>query len=156
MNAFRLTNLCMVRPAAFGFNAETAATNAFQQAPSAADAATPQQLASGARVEFDAAVAALRAAGARVCVTEDEPLPARPDAVFPNNWVSFHEDGTVVLYPMQSPLRRLERREALIDQAKTELGFVERRRIDLTPEEHAGRYLEGTGSHVLDPVQRVA
>ena len=156
MNAFRLTNLCMVRPAAFAFNAETAATNAFQHAPDAKEARLPARIAAAARAEFDAASAALRDAGARVCVVPDEAEPARPDAVFPNNWVSFHEDGTVVLYPMQSPARRLERREALIEQVKTELGFVERRRLDLTGEEQHGRYLEGTGSLVLDPIQRVA
>ncbi len=103
-----------------------------------------------ARAQFAGLVSALRAAGATVCVARDSAEPVKPDAVFPNNWVSFHDDGTVVLYPMQSENRRIERREAVVEQAKLELGFVEKRRIDLTAEERHGRFLEGTGSLVLD------
>ncbi len=150
MSDLPVTHLCLVEPAAFGFNAETAATNRFQQnipLPAAAAAA---------RTEFAALVAALRAAGIRVCVAPDSPEPAKPDAVFPNNWVSFHDDGTVVLYPMHSPLRRTERREAVIERVKQELGFVESRRIDLTGHEQQGRFLEGTGSLVLDRQARIA
>lgn len=144
--------LCMVRPAAFGFNAETAASNRFQSgdtADAAADATTALR-------EFDAMVAQLRDAGVRVLVVEDRPFPAKPDAVFPNNWVSFHADGTVVLYPMQSPSRRLERRNDVVEAACAQLGFSETRRIDLTPRETEGRFLEGTGSLVLDHGERVA
>lgn len=145
--------VCLVRPAAFGYNAETAATNHLQHAAGASDASDD---ATRARVEFDAFVARLRAAGVRAAVVEDEPEPPRPDAVFPNNWISFHDDGTVVLYPMQSPSRRRERRpDALIESARS-LGFTPRRLIDLTREEEHGRYLEGTGSLVLDHVARVA
>ena len=140
----------MLRPAAFGFNTQTAASNAFQQPLAMADAAHT------ARAEFDAMVSQLRAAGLRLCVVEDDPLPPRPDAVFPNNWVSFHADGTVVLYPMLTPNRRAERRPEVIDQVVAQLGFVERRRIDLSHHEQGGRFLEGTGSLVLDPVQRIA
>jgi hypothetical protein len=89
-------------------------------------------------------------------VARDSPEPAKPDAVFPNNWVSFHADGTVVLYPMCNPSRRAERREAVIEQFKRELGFIEQRRIDLSGEEQHGRFLEGTGSLVLDHRARVA
>jgi hypothetical protein len=150
MSDLPVTHLCLVEPAAFGFNAETAATNRFQQnipLPAAAAAA---------RTEFAALVAALRAAGIRVCVAADSTEPAKPDAVFPNNWVSFHADGTVVLYPMHSPVRRAERREAVIERVKQELGFVESRRIDLTAHEQQGRFLEGTGSLVLDRQARIA
>ncbi len=80
----------------------------------------------------------------------------KPDAVFPNNWVSFHDDGTLVLYPMRDPTRRAERREAVIDTAKAVLGFREIRRIDLSGEELHGRFLEGTGSLVLDHRMRIA
>jgi hypothetical protein len=76
--------------------------------------------------------------------------------VFPNNWLSFHDDGSVVLYPMLAPSRRQERRAAIVAQACRELGFAERRRIDLTTHEAKGEFLEGTGSLVLDHVQRVA
>ncbi len=152
MSDLRITNLCMVEPAAFGFNAETAVTNRFQQRPDLPDAGA----ASSARAEFAALLAALRAAGIGVCVARDTPAPAKPDAVFPNNWVSFHADGTVVLYPMQSSTRRPERREAVIESVQRELGFVERRRIDLSPAEQHGRFLEGTGSLVLDHQARVA
>lgn len=152
MTGFRLTNLCMVSPATFGFNAETATTNRFQHAPHAGD--SPAQ--ASALREFNAAVATLRTAGLAACVVPDSSFPPKPDAVFPNNWVSFHEDGTVVLYPMRDPSRRLERNEALIDAVKRELGFVERRRYDLGAEEKRGRFLEGTGSLVLDRRRRVA
>ncbi|MGC4029641.1 MAG: arginine deiminase-related protein [Steroidobacteraceae bacterium] len=144
--------LLLVSPAAFGFNAETAATNRFQQAPASED----WEAASRARTEVSAAAAALRAAGVSICVAQDTPRPVKPDAVFPNNWVSFHEDGTVVVYPLLSPARRLERREEVIEQAKRDLGFVEKRRLDLSGEERHGRFLEGTGSLVLDRAARVA
>jgi len=143
----------MVRPAAFGFNAETAATNHLQQAGRERDRADDARR---AREEFDGLVLQLRGAGVGVAVLEDEPDPPRPDAVFPNNWISFHRDGTVVLYPMHDESRRRERRpEALIDRART-LGFVPRAVLDLTHEERSGRHLEGTGSLVLDHVARVA
>lgn len=150
----------MVRPEAFGFNAETASTNRFQATPEAvtANAATSFAVdaAARARAEFDGTVSVLRGEGLQVCVAADSPEPPKPDAVFPNNWVSFHEDGTVVLYPMRDPSRRRERNEALIDSVKRELGFVERRRYDLTGEERRGRFLEGTGSLVLDRARRLA
>lgn len=140
----------MLRPAAFGFNAQTAASNAFQQSVQTVDAAFE------AREQFDAMAGQLRAAGLRLCIAEDDLLPPRPDAVFPNNWVSFHADGTVVLYPMLTPNRRAERRPAVLEQVAAQLGFVERRRIDLTHYEHSNQYLEGTGSLVLDHVHRIA
>ena len=143
--------VCMVRPAAFAYNAETAVTNRLQVA-----GGQPAADAVAARAEFDAMVLTLRAAGAQVCVVEDRPNPPKPDAVFPNNWVSFHADGTVVLYPMLTPNRRIERRADLIDAVCRDLGFIERRRIDLTGHEAAGRFLEGTGSLVLDHRHRVA
>jgi hypothetical protein len=141
----------LVRPAAFGFNAQTAASNRFQTPgnQAQADAAT-------AVAEFDALVTALRGAGLRLCIVPDTPTPPKPDAVFPNNWVSFHADGSLVLYPMLTANRRPERRPELIERVCRELGFEVRRRIDLTAHESQGRFLEGTGSLVLDHRARVA
>jgi hypothetical protein len=140
----------MVRPDHFGFNAETALTNRFQQAGGSAHTAAQ------ARGEFDVFVAALAGEGVTVCVAKDCDLPRNPDAVFPNNWVSFHADGTVVLYPMQAPSRRGERRPEVIDAVVRDTGFRVCRTVDLTHHEQAGRFLEGTGSLVLDHAERVA
>lgn len=151
MNAANI-GLLLVEPVAFGFNAETAATNRFQGALDL----PAVEVATRARTEFAGLVAALRDAGIPLAVAADSAHPVKPDAVFPNNWVSFHEDGTVVLYPMRDPSRRAERREAVIDAAKLQLGFRERRRIDLSGSEARGRFLEGTGSIVLDHRSRIA
>jgi hypothetical protein len=140
----------MVRPRHFGFNAETAVTNRFQE-PGGSDHTAAQ-----ARDEFDAFAAALAAEGVTVCVAEDTQEPPKPDAVFPNNWVSFHRDGTVVLYPMQAPNRRIERRADIIEAVVRQTGFRVSRTLDLTHHEKSGRFLEGTGSLVLDHVERVA
>jgi hypothetical protein len=145
------TGLLLVEPVAFGFNAATAATNRFQSRPVQPAAVIAAQ----ARTEFTALVAALRAAHIPLAVATDSAAPAKPDAVFPNNWVSFHEDGTVVLYPLRETNRRAERRETVIDTAKAQLGFRETRRIDLSGEERRGRFLEGTGSLVLDRRARI-
>jgi hypothetical protein len=142
----------MVRPAAFGYNPETAVSNAFQpqRAPEAPGAAA------AARHEFEELRRALESEGVNVCAAEDTTPPAKPDAVFPNNWVSFHADGTLVLYPMQSMSRRVERRRQIIAQAARELGFRIVRELDLTHYEREGVFLEGTGSMVLDHIGRVA
>lgn len=142
----------MVRPAGFGFNAETAGSNALQQAQQA----TPADANAIAVREFDSFVRQLRAEGVEVLVAEDRAPPRRPDALFPNNWISFHADGTVVLYPMLAANRRLERRPELLDWVLERSGFRVRRRLDLTAFEQQGTYLEGTGSLVLDHVNRVA
>ncbi len=142
----------MVRPAAFDYNPETAASNRMQR-EAQVPPATVREL---ARSEFDAVVRALRGEGIRVCVAEDTPEPPKPDAVFPNNWVSFHADGTVVLYPLLAASRRHERRRAVIEQAAEELGFEVLRTLDLTHHELEGRFLEGTGSLVLDRAHGVA
>ena len=142
----------MVQPAAFGFNAQTAASNALQQ-PATAGGSAPGVLASA---ECAGLRRALESEGVRVLVGADTALPAKPDALFPNNWVSFHADGTLVLYPMLAPNRRLERRADLIATVCAALDFQPRRRLDLTAHEDEGRFLEGTGSLVLDHVARVA
>ena len=141
----------MVRPARFAYNPETAATNAFQRLPEQGD----QGPGPAARAEFDGLAAALEGEGIGVAVLEDSPEPAKPDAVFPNNWIGFHEDGTVVLYPMQATSRRRERRSDAIDAAER-LGYRVCRVLDLTGHEAHDRYLEGTGSLVLDHRHRIA
>jgi hypothetical protein len=142
----------MVRPAAFGYNPETAVSNTFQpqQAPEAPGAAA------AARDEFEELRRALESEGVSVCAVEDTAAPAKPDAVFPNNWVSFQPDGTLVLYPMESVSRRIERRREVIGQAVQELGFRIVRELDLTHYEREGAFLEGTGSVVPDHTGRVA
>jgi hypothetical protein len=142
----------MVRPASFGFNLQTAASNAFQQPPPSHSEVEVQGLASS---EFDALAKALQRAGVEVLVVPDTEQPAKPDAIFPNNWVSFHVDGTVVLYPMLAPNRRWERRDDILDQV-VRGGFRIVRTVDLTHREAEGKFLEGTGSLVLDRPHRVA
>lgn len=141
----------MVRPFRFFPNPETASDNAFQHeiAPEAADA-----ISKAAQKEFDEAVKSLRDAGVKVHVFDDTASPEKPDAVFPNNWFSTHHDGRVALYPMYSPARRNERRRDVID----ELGKLYRINalVDYTSYEQRGLYLEGTGSLVLDYVNRIA
>ncbi|MGH8133242.1 MAG: citrulline utilization hydrolase CtlX [Steroidobacteraceae bacterium] len=142
----------MIRPAAFGCNPETAATNTFQQAEQAPDPGA----AARARAEFEQLAQALSSEGVSVCAVDDEAPPARPDAVFPNNWLSFHEDGTLVLYPLHSPSRRSERRQEVIEAVVQRLNFKVAHLLDLTHFEGEGLFLEGTGSLVLDHVERVA
>jgi len=141
----------MIRPAAFDYNPETAVTNRMQH-PAAGLTAQQTQ----ARSEFEQFTQALRSEGVAVCVADDTPTPAKPDAIFPNNWVSFHADGTLVLYPMGAASRRLERRPEIIDTVVEQLGFRVSRVLDLTKNEAEGRFLEGTGSLVLDRCNRVA
>ena len=143
----------MIRPHAFGYNPETAATNTFQRPQ---DPRTTADAAAQARAEFERLAQALSSEGIDVCALDDTTQPAKPDAVFPNNWLSFHDDGTLVLYPMQSVSRRLERRPEVIDAVVKRLNFKVSHLIDLTHHERQGRFLEGTGSLVLDHAQRVA
>src|SRR5580692_5870660 len=143
----------MVRPACFGFNPQTAASNAFQQAADSPEAAHAQRL---ALAEFDALAEAVQGAGVEVLIAADTPLPAKPDAIFPNNWVSFHSDGTVALYPMLAANRRGERRQEILQQVVREGRFHVSRTVDLTHREAEGKFLEGTGSLVLDRTHHVA
>jgi hypothetical protein len=145
----------MVRPARFAFNPQTAASNAFQtpSPPQSDDSVAAQE---SALREFDSLAAELVRAGVAVIAAEDTLSPVKPDAVFPNNWVSFHHDGTVVLYPMLAANRRWERREELVEQVTREGGFRITRTVDLSYREEQGKYLEGTGSLVLDRAQGVA
>jgi hypothetical protein len=114
-----------VRPASFAFNPQTAPSNAFQQDPQAdlRSGAGHTVLQTNALREFDALIKGLHRAGVQVIVAEDSETPAKPDALYPNNWVSFHGDGTVVLYPMLAPNRRAERREEVIQQVALDGAF---------------------------------
>jgi hypothetical protein len=135
----------MVRPARFASNPDTRATNRFQN-----DAAQGNGVARRALAEFDALAAALEAHGVSVHRFAGREDTALPDEVFPNNWISFHADGSVALYPMMAPNRRLERRRDLLDELIRSGAFTITRVIDLRWHERHGRYLEGTGSVVLD------
>ena len=141
----------MIRPFRFYPNPETASDNAFQREVTATDADT---ISKAAQKEFDQAVELLRATGVTVHVFEDTRLPEKPDAVFPNNWFSTHPDGRVALYPMYSPARRNERRQDVIDELEKiyRIGAL----VDYSSYEQRGLYLEGTGSLVLDYVNRIA
>ena len=140
----------LVRPAAFGFHAEAAASNAFAVANG--DASVRAE----AIREFEGLARRLNEAGVEVVVLDDSPDPGKPDAVFPNNWVSFHADGTMVLYPMATERRRLERKTIQVSRLLAERGFTIRRTIDLSSYERGGQFLEGTGSLILDRPRRRA
>ncbi len=142
------TAVLLVRPACFGFNAEAAASNVFSHASADPD------FASKAIAEFDLLEKRLWDAGVQIVRIDDTPSPPKPDAVFPNNWFSTHADGTLVLYPMATAPRRLERRTDDLRAALKSSGFAIRRVIDLSANEDHGRFLEGTGSLVLDRPRR--
>lgn len=146
------SSVLMIRPVRFESNPQTAASNRFQ---GRTDASAAQQQAA-ALGEFDALVSALRSNGVEVIVVDDTSDPHTPDSIFPNNWVSFHADGRVVLYPMEAENRRPERRMDIIDDLDEKLGYQVREIVDLSHHEKLGHYLEGTGSMVLDRVNRIA
>jgi hypothetical protein len=143
-------SVLMIRPGRFYPNPETAADNAFQRnADGDSDALTPL-----ARKEFDAAVQTLRAAGVNVHVFEDTTEPEKPDAVFPNNWISTHHDGRVALFPMYSALRRRERRQDIVVELRNHYRVTDV--IDYSPFEDDDYCLEGTGSLVFDHPNKIA
>jgi len=142
-------HLLMIRPSRFECNMQTTASNAFQKQNS-----DPVAAQAAALREFDAYVEQLRAAGVDVLVEQDMAEPHTPDSIFPNNWVSFHDDGSVVLYPMEAPNRRLERNETILKRIKEK--FDIKKIHDLSSFELKAKYLEGTGSLVLDRERRIA
>lgn len=142
-------HLLMIRPSRFECNIQTTSSNAFQKPsndPIAAQTAALQ--------EFDAYVEQLRTAGLDVMVEQDMVEPHTPDSIFPNNWVSFHDDGAVVLYPMEAPNRRLERNETILQRINEH--FDIKQIHDLSSFELKKQFLEGTGSLVLDREHRIA
>ena len=142
--------ILMVRPSNFGFNPETAESNFYQKR----DGREKKEINQLAQKEFDAFVSQLQSEGIQVLVVEDTDTPLKTDAVFPNNWFSTHENGKVVLYPMFSPNRRLERRMDIVEMLMKK-GFQVNEIVDLTFFENDGQYLEGTGSMVLDRQNKV-
>ena len=143
-------NIFIVKPSRFGFNSETATTNAFQhKEKSLVNTAHRKAL-----EEFNRFANTLREKEVNVTVFGDTEIPEKPDAVFPNNWITLHENGTAVLYPMQAANRRAERRPEILEALK-EI-FDLKQCIDLSDHENNNRFLEGTGSVVFDHIHRIA
>jgi len=138
----------MIRPLRFEFNAQTAVNNAFQVPDQDKD------IASLARKEFDDFASLLQSKGIDVSIVNDSPEPHTPDSIFPNNWVSFHADGTVFLYPMFAENRRLERKPEVLQQIRKKFEIVQLH--DLSDRELQDQFLEGTGSMVLDRSEQIA
>ena len=147
--SFMTSHLLMIRPSRFAYNAETAVNNAFQVAPSDSESVQTKALA-----EFDAFVEKLKSNGIDVTVVQDIPEPHTPDSIFPNNWISFHSDGTICLYPMFAINRRLERKPHVLEAIEQK--FVVKYTIDFSVYENNQTYLEGTGSMVLDRGNQIA
>ena len=149
-NAQSTNSVLMIRPSRFYSNPETAADNAFQRnADRNSEAVTLL-----ARKEFDVAAQALRTAGINVHVFEDTADLEKPDAVFPNNWISTHHDGRIALFPMYSALRRRERRQDVVEELRKQ--YCVSAVIDYSSFENEGCCLEGTGSLVLDHLNKIA
>jgi hypothetical protein len=144
------SSVLMVRPSSFGFNPQTATTNAFQNN----EVAPAFNITAKALEEFDRMVDTLKAHDVDVIVVDDSKDPIKPDAVFPNNWISFHADGKVILYPMLAENRRLERTIPVLDRVKEKFQIQEV--IDLSSYERNDQFLEGTGSVVFDYYNKVA
>lgn len=144
--------ILMIRPVAFRMNEQTAINNYYQKV---LENLLPETVNAKAQQEFDAFVAKLRAVGINVIVVDDTINPDTPDSIFPNNWVSFHENSDVALYPMFAENRRHERREDILDTIE-EKGFAIENIVDYTSAEEDNIFLEGTGSIVLDRVNQKA
>ncbi|MDD2791873.1 MAG: arginine deiminase-related protein [Sediminibacterium sp.] len=143
-------HLLMIQPVRFEFNTETAVNNSFQTASADAGNIVQQK----AQAEFDAFIALLQSNDIDVTVVKDTPVPHTPDSVFPNNWISFHEPGSICLYPMFAPNRRLERKQHVLDVLSEKFRIEEQ--INFTAHEAENHFLEGTGSMVLDREHRIA
>lgn len=142
----------MIEPIAFGYNAETSVNNFFQHVDHLSSKHTIQE---NALHEFCLMVDRLRQHDVHVVVVKDTLEPHTPDSIFPNNWISFHEGGQVIIYPMFAPNRRLEKRMDIIDQVRKE-GFIVTNIKDYSHFETSNRFLEGTGSMVLDRENKIA
>ncbi len=148
MNQQTTNTVVMIRPVAFRMNEQTAVNNYYQKV---LDDLTPENVNEKAQQEFDAFVSLLRQNGVNVIVVDDTIDPDTPDSIFPNNWISFHENGDVVLYPMFAENRRLERREDILDILEDNWFYIENI-IDYTSAEEDNIFLEGTGSLLIDRV----
>ncbi len=149
----QITNtIMMIKPVGFRYNEQTAVNNYYQQV---LDNLTPEQTQEKALNEFNVFVQKLRSVGVDVVVIEDAKKPDTPDSIFPNNWVSFHADGTIGLYPMCAENRRDERREDIFDSLVDDYEFHIEEIKDFTEFEEQDKYLEGTGSMVLDRENKI-
>ncbi len=142
----------MIRPVQFRMNEQTAVNNFYQKT---SDNILPETVNAMAVKEFDTMVSKLKKVGVQVIVVEDTKDFDTPDSIFPNNWISFHENGTIGLYPMFAENRRLERKDSILEAVEAE-GFKIETVIDYTEAEADGFYLEGTGSILLDRVNQKA
>lgn len=145
-------NILMVEPIDFRFNEETAVNNYFQSKPEDSQESVQEKALS----EFRNMVSKLREHGVNVIVIQDTPEPHTPDSIFPNNWISFHENKTIALYPMFAENRRKERREEEVIQLLIEKDFALEEIMDYTSAEEDTIFLEGTGSIILDRVNKIA
>ena len=146
------SSILMIRPVAFRMNEQTAVNNYYQKV---LDNLLPATVNAKAQQEFDAFVTKLQAVGVDVTVVDDTLDPDTPDSIFPNNWISFHQNGDVVLYPMFAENRRSERREDILDMLEDK-GFQIENIVDYTSAEDDGFFLEGTGSLLLDRANGIA
>lgn len=147
MNKQITSHIMMVRPVQFRYNAETAVNNYYQKV---LEGLTPEKGNEAAQKEFDTFVETLRAEGISVYVFQDDAFPDTPDSIFPNNWVSFHEDGRIAMYPMYAENRRKERREEMFEILADDFGFEVKELEDFSTFEDEDLFLEGTGSMILD------
>jgi hypothetical protein len=145
--------ILMIRPVNFRYNEQTAINNYYQRV---IDEISPADVQDRARKEFEMFVEKLRTRGIRVITLDDTPFPDTPDSIFPNNWVSFHSDGRIGLYPMFAENRRLERRNEIFDLLRSEYDLHVGNVVDFSVHEKEGKYLEGTGSMVLDRENKIA
>ena len=139
--------LMMIRPVQFRYNEQTAVNNYYQKV---LEGIQPEEVQEKAAQEFDNFVSKLRAKNIQVIVIDDTTDTDTPDSIFPNNWISFHADGRVGLYPMYAENRRLERREDILEKLQAEEGLNITEVVDFTGHEAIGAFLEGTGSMILD------
>lgn len=144
--------ILMIRPANFRYNEQTAVNNYYQRV---IDEVSPADVQDRARKEFEMFVEKLRTRGIRVIILDDTPYPDTPDSIFPNNWVSFHSDGRIGLYPMFAENRRLERRNEIFDFLRAEYDFHVGNVVDFSGHEKECKFLEGTGSMVLDRANKI-
>ncbi len=144
--------ILMIKPVAFNYNAETAVNNYYQKV---SDNMTSEEIQIKALQEFNGFVEILQNVGVHVIVFEDTKVPHTPDSIFPNNWISFHSDGSICIFPMYAKNRRLERREDILDDLSNNYNLDVKQIKYFTDFERYNKYLEGTGSMVLDRENKI-
>jgi len=152
MSKQNTSNILMIEPVGFRMNEQTSVNNYYQKVIDGIDESTVQKQALN---EFNGFVEELKRNNINVIVVKDTFEPSKPDSIFPNNWISFHSNGFVGLYPMFAVNRRLERREEIIDKLRLDHGFFVEEIVDFTEFEEHDKFLEGTGSMLLDRVNKI-